>query len=255
MVKNHFFFGYCGNKRNEAENIYKTIVNIKGINDVKTIIEPFCGSCAMSVYISHQEPKKYKYVINDNNKHLVELLKVAKSDTKLDKLIDDLNKKVVGIDKEKYKAILKEDTLISWIISHTIYAIRPCMFPSKGHIKDNYNNFKSVDVVKFLRNENVTITNTDGIDVINKFKDIKTCLMLLDPPYIILCNEMYANSDVNIYQYLYNNKIENMKCKMLLCLESIWIIKLLFQNNKILEEYNKTYEMSKRKTQHVIITN
>jgi site-specific DNA-adenine methylase len=255
MVKNHFFFGYHGNKRNEVEGIYKTIVNMEGINDVKTIVEPFCGSCAMSVYVSNQEPGKYKYVLNDNNKHLVELLTIAKSKTKLDELIEDLNNKVVGIDKEKYNAMMKEKTLLSWIISNTIYKIRPGLFPNDGHIKNNYDNFKNTDIVRFLRNEKVTITNTDGIDVMKKYKDVKTCLMLLDPPYIVSCNSMYANADVNVYQYLYNNKIENMKCKILLCLESMWIIKLLFQNNKISEEYNKTYEMTKKKTQHIIITN
>ena len=45
-----------------------------------------------------------------------------------------------------------------------------------------------------------------------------------------------------------------MDAYIVLCLEDNWIIKLLFKDY-IKAEYNKKYEMSKKKTTHLIITN
>jgi site-specific DNA-adenine methylase len=43
-MKNHFFYPYFGNKREEVEHIY----NLSDLNNIDTIVEPFCGSCAVS---------------------------------------------------------------------------------------------------------------------------------------------------------------------------------------------------------------
>ena len=60
---------------------------------------------------------------------------------------------------------------------------------------------------------------------------------------------------MNIYEYLYHNNITQEKAKVYLILENMWIIKLLFQHNNILFEYDKTYEASKKKTTHILISN
>ena len=52
-MKNHFYMSYSGNKREEVENIY----NLIDFNNIATIVEPFCGTCAMSYYISTKHPK------------------------------------------------------------------------------------------------------------------------------------------------------------------------------------------------------
>jgi site-specific DNA-adenine methylase len=55
---NHFVISYAGNKRKEVEKIYE---NIKDkLDDIDNIIEPFCGTSALSCYISQQHPKKFK---------------------------------------------------------------------------------------------------------------------------------------------------------------------------------------------------
>ena len=69
-MKNHFIIPYFGNKRMEVENLYNVIKD--KLDEVDIIIEPFCGSSAMSYYISTQHPKKIKYILNDNNKKLIE---------------------------------------------------------------------------------------------------------------------------------------------------------------------------------------
>ena len=69
------------------------------------------------------------------------------------------------------------------------------------------------------------------------------------------CNDYYSDSKVNIYQYLYFNKINDMQALILLCLENIWIIELLFKDN-IKHEYEKFYKNNnKKKTTHLLISN
>ena len=68
------------------------------------------------------------------------------------------------------------------------------------------------------------------------------------------CNNFYSDSKVNIYEYLYFNRITDMKALLLICLENIWIIKLLFLNN-IKNEYAKKYQTTKKNTSHLIISN
>jgi len=66
--------------------------------------------------------------------------------------------------------------------------------------------------------------------------------------------------DVNIYEYLYKNPIINFKCKLYLCLELVWIIKMLFDKYEIIE-YDKTYSVisylskKKKKVIHGLILN
>jgi len=60
---------------------------------------------------------------------------------------------------------------------------------------------------------------------------------------------------MNIYEYLCNNDIKKQKAKIYLILENIWIIQLLFKKNNKLLIYDKKYETSQKKTNHVIICN
>jgi len=71
-MKNHFFYPYVGNKREEVEHIY----NLLDLNNINTIVEPFCGSCAVSYYIwSQNKDKNSKYILNDLDSNLINLLK------------------------------------------------------------------------------------------------------------------------------------------------------------------------------------
>ena len=65
-------------------------------------------------------------------------------------------------------------------------------------------------------------------------------------PYLETCNDFYNCADVNIYKFLYDNPIEKEKAKIYLILENMWIIKLLFQKNIVIE-YDKQYNGFKKK--------
>ena len=69
------------------------------------------------------------------------------------------------------------------------------------------------------------------------------------------CNDFYINKTINIYEYFFKNDIKNFKSKIFFILEDIWINNLLFQNVKKLCSYDKKYEISKKKTTHVLFSN
>jgi len=243
---------YAGNKRNETEGLYNVIKN--DIQNIKIIIEPFCGSAAFSYYISLKHPKQFKYILNDNNKFLIQLYLIAKDELKLNQLIKILDVKIKGLDKEKYNKIAKENNLLSWIIINKIYSIHKGLFPIGKKIINTFEYLNECPIINFLRTEQISFFNTDGIVIMNQYKNTESNFIFIDPPYLISCNDFYRNSDVNIYEYLYNKNINEMKASICLCLESNWIIKLLFHNH-IKKEYSKIYQTSKKNTTHLIITN
>ena len=252
-MKNHFYISYMGNKRQEVEQIYNSI----DFKDITTIIEPFCGTSAMSYFISTKK-EGLKYILNDNNQYLKEMFEIFKDDEKIKQFENKINDEILPNiqTKDNYDNFLKSNkNLYGWFISSKYYKIRPGIFPQKR--KFNKIDLKRYPIYDFYKNSNIEFYNLDGIEIYEKYKNNKNNLILLDPPYLQACNDYYADSKVNIYEYLYNdNPIEKEKAQILLILENIWIIKLLFKNNKILVEYDKNYfGYKKRKTTHIIITN
>ena len=156
-------------------------------------------------------------------------------------------------DENKYNEIYKLKTLESWVISHKIYQMRPGLFPIKYVPKKIC--LENCSIVSFLRTEDVELTGEDAIECYNKYSDDVKNLIFIDPPYINSCNDMYTNKrNLNIYEYLNDNPIKNKSAKIILCLENSWIIQLLFKKYSQIV-YDKKYEMSKKKTTHVIISN
>jgi len=130
-MKNHFLISYAGNKRNECENIFNYCKFLLNNNEIDTIIEPFCGSQAFSYYISTLYPKKFKYILNDNDIFLKELYEIFKDDKKIELFIKNIKEKyLTGMNKEKYNNIIKENNIYSYFISHKIYSIRAGLYPN-----------------------------------------------------------------------------------------------------------------------------
>jgi len=252
-MKNHFYYAYYGNKRCEVEEIYKNL-NFDGIT---TIIEPYCGSCAISYYIwINNKEKNYKYILNDNNKYLKEMFDLMQSDEKIKKFENDYHKIIKDIDKRKYDELIKKEELLSYFLKNKLYSIRPGIFPNDD-LKPGQKviNLKSFPIYDFFKYADIEFTTTDGIDCFNKYKDNQECMIILDPPYISICNDFYLDHSMNIYEYLYYNKISNMDSKIYLILEELWIIMLLFSENRKISYSKKYTGMKKRQSTHLIIYN
>lgn len=256
-MKNHFMLGYAGNKRNECEHIYEAL---KGhFNNFKIIVEPFCGSCAFSYYMSKKHPKKYKYVINDNNEMLINLINLAKDEIKYNEFIDRLKLMFDDcmVSKEEYNKLTPraKTELEAYVFIHKVYNIRPGLYPiSKQFKKECFDAMRTCPFLDFIRNEDVTVSCRCGVSVYDEYRGNEDALIFLDPPYLDSCNDYYFDSKVNIYEFLFENNIDNEDSYIMLCLEKMWIIQLLFKGKRLIE-YSKLYQPKKRMTTHIIIVN
>jgi site-specific DNA-adenine methylase len=257
-MKNHFIFAYAGNKREEVERIYKEL----DFKDITTIIEPYCGTSAMSFYIASKNPKKYKYILNDTDENLIQLYKMMRDEeqTKLfyiaiNEIIKKFNEcKTEDERKIYYLTIINKHNLYSYFFTHKYYGFRIGLCPLFDRIKQIQPfDLSKIPIYAFLNTEDITFSNIDAIDVVKNYKNDKCNLLLMDPPYIATCNSFYANTDMNIYEWLYKNNINTFQAEVVLILENIWINKLLFQSNNVSEPYSKNYQFSKKKTTHIII--
>ena len=254
-MSSHFIFSYLGNKRNE----YKELKKYLELDNIKNIIEPFCGSSAISFNLWLEYGNKFNYYLNDNSPELINVYNLMKEKTP-DEILKNLNEVRSRIkDKETFNEIYKnKDKNIYEIITiRKVSAFRVGLFDEKRYNKDL--KFKmtptQLKFIEFVKSPNVFISCDDWFKIFDVYKDDKESLIFFDPPYLVSYNSFYEDKTLNVYEYFFNNDIENFKSKIILILEDIWIIKLLFKNKKILSIYGKKYEITKIKTNHIIISN
>ena len=260
-MKNHYFTSYVGNKRKEIKDILPFI----NLDNITTILEPFAGSSAMSYYISTQYPNRFKYILNDNDKINYDLYNISRDTERtnefnenINKLIDEFNKYTDDVNRKIFYNSIDTKTLEGYIFKQKYYSIRHGLYPmmtARKQIKPY--DLKDYPIYNFYNNEDITYENMDGVDFINKYNHDEDKLFLLDPPYLASCNDFYNCKDVNIYEWVFNNKsvLIDSKNKILFILENIWVIKLLLKDFKILFEYEKYYDISHKKTTHIIYSN
>lgn len=248
---------YFGNKRTEVKYLY----DLLDLSNITTIIEPFCGSCAISYYISTLHPGKFKYVFNDNDNNLKTMYDIITDKNKADEFNLIVNKIINSINnKEDYINTIKENNIYSWFIKNKYYTIRPGLF----NLTTNYKNQK-IDILKypisiFFNNEkeNITFIYGDGIECYIKYKDDEKNILILDPPYILNNNSNYAEPSLKIYEYLLKNSINKEKAYIYLIIESTFMMDKLFEDLKKIT-YDKGYFNrpggKTRQTKHMILYN
>jgi site-specific DNA-adenine methylase len=270
-MKNHFFFPYAGNKRQEVEHIYENI----DFKNIKTIVEAFCGSCALSYYIwTLNKEKNYKYILNDLDSHLIDFLKAIKNN-KYKEIENEVNNKKEEIKqyeddmieaKKKYVEYLKSETLESWVFKQKYSGMRPGLFPLRDfnrYFNDKIFDFTTSPIYDFLTNADIELYKEDANKIIDKYDNKKT-FIFLDPPYIASCNNFYSTDTGeninNIYEMLSSKGLKNFKCKILICHENNWLFKLIFKDYLYGEkEYKKKYENTvkgkQKQTTHIVVKN
>lgn len=253
-MKNHFYMPYYGNKRNECEEIYGRIE--KYITNDTVVIEPYCGSCAVSYYIWLKYPN-LKFILNDSDKFLFDmfnLMRDKKETKKLNKWYNELMEKEIS--KEEYKNIIKEDNIYAKFLKRKFYARVHGLYPARnGKTTFTKQYITKCGIYEFFNKANIEYKCMDAVEVIKQEKDNKNNIIFIDPPYINTCNEQYNYMQGgNIYEYCYKNNINDYKCSLFAILEQNWMISLLFKDN-IDYSYGKKYGTSQKKTTHFIISN
>lgn len=254
-MTNHFIFSYSGNKRNEFKHLNNVIDDI---DNYDTIIEPFCGSSAISFNIWLKYPDK-KFILNDNNYNLIKVYNLIKNEdieTIKNRILDIKNK--INNDKDLFNKMFKdfknseEPDIYQYIyfnkftFKNIVGLYKECKF--KDFTKQQYKFFK------FIKTANITLINNDWFDVFKEYSNDEKALFFIDPPYLLSYNQFYKNFNTNIYEFFFNNNIKQFKAKLIFILENNWIIKLLFNGEKSFI-YDKQYQITKKQTNHIIISN
>ncbi len=132
-MQNHFVFSYTGNKRTEVKTI-EAAINTKGMT---TICEPFCGSSAVSFYLSTQHPKRFKYILNDLDANLMKMYEAMKDSEKWRKMqigyefMTTLVRRQPTVEAKKkiYKEVINAPGIIGYITANRFKQLRTGIYP------------------------------------------------------------------------------------------------------------------------------
>ena len=258
-AKNHFVIGYAGNKREEVKYVKDDILSDIKDKNIMTIIEPFCGTSAISYEIWKNSANNITFILNDNNEYLMKLYQIIK-DNKIDEFLEDMEKLNKTLDtKIKYDTHKKNeniDPFIRWYICNKYYRIIKGLWNSKPAKKSAKPSLEKKEFYKFIQSDNVKLMSKDWKILFNEFKDDKQALFIMDPPYIGTNNDFYFNGDgMDIYKYFYENPIHNFNCCIKMVLENIFLIDVLFKQYRNIKYSKKYTGNNPRKSEHIIITN
>lgn len=262
-MKKYFYFPYVGGKSKELKYIYKYC----DISKYDVIIEPFCGSSAFSYDVFLKDHNK-TFILNDINKTLINLLSDIKKNTSKKYINYCSGNWIQGkTTKEEYEKIINKDCLESYFYKNKIYNIRTGLYPLKKSFKFNYNEYIKLD--SFYMSDNVFLYNEDYKNIIEKYKDNEKAFIFLDPPYFLSFNSSYTKNGSGFggnemskkeytdptKEYIYiRNALTNYKCKILIIINDCELLKDYF-NLFYKESYGKEYQITKKKSKHMVISN
>lgn len=258
MVKNLSIIGRLGNKTNDIKFF---CMFFPDVTKIKNIIEPFGGSYAVSKYF-YKNNKNLNYYVNDNDECLCSIYKNPEEYINIlndaDNCYDELKKNNNIVDGKKVIQYIEnknyDDKMTKYFKDSKL--IKGAMY------KRPKNNDYSYDL-NFMKI--INFYNDDWEKFIKHYLYNNQNFIFLDPPYLFSNNSSYMsqrmdgkngssdNTDMiyKIYEIFINKKI---KSKIMFIINDMKILRWLFKDF-IKGEYEKIYQIGKRKEKHLIITN
>jgi site-specific DNA-adenine methylase len=262
--KTHFIFKYKGNKRLETS----TILPIINFNNKKNIIEPFCGTSAMSFAIWQQYGNQFNYYLNDIDEKLIEVYNLLKNET-IQNIEDNVNEVRCYVNSQEDKkntfiTIGKNNrTIYDYIYINKYGKFGILLFPidtEKSH--DGKNLLRPFNItplqqefIEFIKSPNVFISNNDYKIIYEEHRNNPKSIILLDPPYVNTDKSFYQSNDNEIYSYFTNNPIKKNKASTYVIVDDNWIMRIVFKDCNILSVYDKKYQIVHKKVKHIIFSN
>lgn len=247
MVKYNNIINRLGNKETDMKH-FKHLLPL----EVKTVVEPFSGSFAVIKHF-YKDWNKYDFHINDTDETLFYAFKHYEH---IHDVIYELNR-VYNDDFELRKKDFRKFFDSLEISPHVKEHIRKTHFV-RGQLwrcPKNHDNYNPVEASIL---ENAKITNLDYKDIFEMYKDDEEAFLFLDPPYLYSDNSNYASQirDTDMTQIVVDiiEFLNTCKCKVMLVINKLNLLSYLF-NDYIKGEYEKIYQISKKKAIHLIICN
>jgi site-specific DNA-adenine methylase len=273
--KRNFFISYFGSKSKEYKFIKDYIPK-----DIKTFVEPFCGSCSTS-FQHYLENPNISYNLSDIDKTLIPFIKHMSHYPLWKEVVDLYNKIIVEPpSRDEWSSFLKivNDNGEPWSITKSIIKYILC-HASGQHINEypiskNGIMFKKFIPIKyetysenraFFNSPNVSLETADFKVIFERYRNDETAFIYLDPPYFNSCNKTYsgyenvANSDnvINDNTTIFIDILEFLKtckCRVVMIINDNSINRYLYKDF-IKFSYPKKYGLSRLITNHLVIAN
>jgi site-specific DNA-adenine methylase len=250
---NHFIISYHGNKKDDYKHFKDDIC----YDNVKNIVEPFCGSSAISFQIWKDYKDKFSYHLNDLDTKLYNIYKILKEQS-IDHIFDKINDVKDTIKcKEDFEELCKKSnkTIYEYIFINKGSSFRYGRFHERALTKKIYKATTEQRLFsEFLKQDYVHISNEDYKISYDFHKNNKDTIIFLDPPYINGFNTAYKHRSTKCYEFL-SEDIKNKQAIIFLPLEKNDIVLDMFKDSKIIIEWNKIYKITKKKVTMILISN
>ena len=252
-MKEKQLFGRLGNKTTDIK-YFKEYLPL----ECKNIVEPFGGTFAVIKNIYSDQ--KYKKYVNDNDETLYKIYCNPLEYTKLIIEVNNLAKNnLFDNGNVNYKEFIKEFNKLKY----------------DDDLKDFYKKEKIVrgTLVKYLKSniifdkqiefmKTINFSSIDYLECINKHVKNNDTFIFLDPPYLFSDNSNYSKQarkdgeDMTnmLYEILEVFQSKKTKAKIMMIINDMKIIRWMF-GKYIKGDYNKIYQLGKRKAKHLIICN
>lgn len=263
-----FYFVWNGNKRTELFRIFDAV----NMDNFDTIVEPFCGSGAflLECYARYGDTKKY--VFNDNDVRLINMLKFIKENKTSNPLYEYCSTR---LNAEDWKNHQSSDLSIPYNFFYYCRVrgdfSRSKKLPNKW---PSLKRSKKIEITdKCISSDCTTITCNDWIECMEKYKDDPKALIFIDPPYFNSFNQSYYGMDKESKTPIYRdittifmdilNYMKSSQARLISITNSGALFEYVFKDF-IRTKYKKTYnnnvvfidgKIAKKSTYHILITN
>lgn len=246
-------------KNNESKQFNESIINCLSLNndhafvgmqikfypdDIKTVIEPYCGSNILSRNLILYN---CKYILNNPAQHLIELrdmttnrLKMKRYSDKMNIITQSLVKMKTDEERIAYCNELINQTsnvmlennecgaLISWYVKNTFFYNGS--FTKDCNKINDYVEEYMMEMLAFFHNKDVTFIYNDPIAVYKQYKGNCNSIIILNPQL-----------QKDIYNYTKDNCIHQEKAVIFLKLSGVWHIDLHLKDidHFIVDELNE----------------
>lgn len=252
-----FYFSWYGNKKKECKHLRQWIDREK----YDTIVEPFCGTFAFSLFCYYElGMKDATYVLRDNDKMLIDFLLDVKAHGS--KTYFDYANTIVcdSFTKDKHNAIVakRNDDLKAWFYSKKCFQFRPLLFPHRQINKPFVRTKEHERVDAFLKLPTVSIACQSYEQTFAQHKGKVRTLLFIDPPYLDSCNETYSavtnegGDGTAVYRDIKRLVEADTEARALCVLNNNALMSLVFDGH-VLHEYAVKYGNTGRKATHLIV--